>query len=93
MKKWGTNEIIDFLFCAGITSSDEIENLKNHIVSRLATAYSLEKMRKSLAKLREQRERTQHLDENEISDDDTHGAEKAKRVAIKKEKVDYDNSQ
>lgn len=81
------------LLCAGITNSDEIENLKNHIVSRLATAYSLEKMRKSLTKLREQREHAQHLDENEIPDDDAHGTEKAKRVAIKKEKVEYDNNQ
>lgn len=82
-----------FLLFAGITDSDEIDNLKNHIVSRLATAYSLEKMRKALTKLRTQRERVQHLDDNEISDDDAHGSEKAKRVAIKKEKVEYDNSQ
>lgn len=62
-------------------------------MSRLATAYSLEKMRKALTKLREQREQAQHLEENEISDDDAHGTEKAKRVAIKKEKVEYDNNQ
>lgn len=50
-------------------------------------------MRKALTKLREQRERVQHLDENEVPDEDAHSAEKAKRVAIKKEKVEYDNSQ
>lgn len=56
-------------------------------------------MRKTLTKLREQREHAQHLEQNEIPDDDADDddekrrSEKAKRVAIKKEKVEFDNNQ
>lgn len=62
----------------------------------MATAYSLEKMRKALSKLKDNRERTEHLERNEIIDDDNderEALEKAKRVAIKKEKVKFDNNQ
>jgi len=35
----------------GINNQDEIRKLKDHVLSRLATAYSLEKMRRALDKL------------------------------------------
>lgn len=71
------------------------------MISRLATAYSLEKIRRTLARLRQERERNGHLDENIISDFDgpsrgkhaSETSEKEKRVAVKKEKVEFDNNQ
>lgn len=98
-EKFHQLNFISSVFFPGTTKPNEIEDFKNHMVSRLATAYNLEKMRKTLAKLRESRERNQHLDNNEITDssDDSRVAslktEKAKRIAVKKEKVEYDNTQ
>lgn len=69
--------------------------MKDHVISRLATAYSLEKMRRALDKLKQSVDTGRHLENNEI-DDTKHGIEdldKEKRVAIKKEKVQFDNNQ
>lgn len=71
------------------------------MVSKLATAYSLEKIRRTLDHLKQTRERNGHLEENLISELDgpTRGkhpieaSEKEKRVAVKKEKVEFDNHQ
>jgi hypothetical protein len=57
----------------------------------MATAYSLEKLRKAVQKLRE----STALGNNFI--DDIYGDEqkkrKAKRVAVKKEKAEFDNNE
>lgn len=63
----------------GIVEPKEIAKLKDHVVSRLATAYNLEKMRHALDKLKDTVESDKH---GEKSSDD-----KKKRVAVKKEKV------
>lgn len=80
---------------AGISDPDEIEELKSHVISRLITAYDLEKLRRVLAELKQTREKATHLDDNEITDSSAQArkSEKAKRVAVKKEKVEYDNTQ
>lgn len=78
----------------GITSAKDIQLLKDHVISRLATAYSLEKMRRALDKLKQSVDTERHLQRNEIDDDEDDAVEeKAKRVAIKKEKVQFDNNQ
>lgn len=71
----------------GIVEPKEIAKLKDHVVSRLATAYSLEKMRQQLDKLKDTVESEKHLKHNEIPSDDEKGKEK--RVAVKKEKAEF----
>lgn len=81
---------------SGISDPDEIEELKSHVISRLITAYDLEKLRRVLSKLKKTRESLFHLDENEIPEStslQSRKTEKIKRVAVKKEKVEYDNTQ
>lgn len=73
----------------GISDPEDIRKLKDHVISRLATAYSLEKMRRALEKLRQTADDDLHLQQNEIETE----AEKKKRVATKKEKVEFDNNQ
>lgn len=74
----------------GIVEPEDIRELKDHVVSRLATAYNLEKMRHALDKIKNNMEEEQHLEGNEIPDDSDD--KKAKRVAVKKEKVEFDHS-
>uniref|UniRef100_A0A336LNG4 CSON015037 protein n=1 Tax=Culicoides sonorensis TaxID=179676 RepID=A0A336LNG4_CULSO len=74
----------------GIVEPEDIKELKDHVVSRLATAYNLEKMRHSLDKIKNNIENEDHLSRNEIPDDSDD--KKAKRVAVKKEKVEFDHS-
>lgn len=78
----------------GVTNPEEIQKLKDHVISRLATAYSLEKMRRALDKLKQSVDNERHLGQNEIDEEKRKSeADKEKRVAIKKEKVQFDNNQ
>lgn len=76
----------------GIADPEEIARLKDHVVSRLATAYSLEKMRRALEKLRQSVDNENHLlrnvveSESKSEDDDI---ENQKRLSVKKEKVEF----
>lgn len=76
----------------GVSSPEDIQKLKDHVISRLATAYSLEKMRHALDQLRENVDTERHLLHNEIEppreeDNDEGEDKKKKRVAIKKDQV------
>lgn len=78
----------------GASNPEEIQKLKDHVISRLATAYSLEKMRRALDKLKQSVDNERHLGQNEIDEEKRKtDADKEKRVAIKKEKVQFDNNQ
>lgn len=87
---------------AGMTNPEDIAKLRNHVISRLATAFSLEKMRRALEKLTESVELERHLNHNDVGgeydksesdDDDSYKLEDTnKRVAMKKDKVEYDNN-
>lgn len=86
----------DFGFIVGgLIEPDELQKMKDRVVSRLATAYSIEKMRRTLDKLKESvDDESDPLKENEINDDLLDDRkDKAKRVAVKKEKAEYDHSQ
>ncbi|XP_017066632.1 uncharacterized protein LOC108104836 isoform X2 [Drosophila eugracilis] len=50
----------------GLNSKDDIRRIKEHVLSRLATAYSLEKMRRALDKLRRSVDNENHLMRNTI---------------------------
>ncbi|XP_016947462.1 uncharacterized protein LOC108022828 isoform X2 [Drosophila biarmipes] len=50
----------------GLNSKDDIRRIKDHVLSRLATAYSLEKMRRALDKLRRSVDNENHLMRNTI---------------------------
>uniref|UniRef100_A0A1B0D370 Uncharacterized protein n=1 Tax=Phlebotomus papatasi TaxID=29031 RepID=A0A1B0D370_PHLPP len=75
----------------GISDPADIQRLKDHVISRLATAYSLEKMRKALERLKDSVETERHLMQNEIEPSKPQVQDKDKRVAVKKEKVEFDN--
>lgn len=76
--------------------------LKNRVISRLATAYSLEKMRRALNKLKVANELTNPLQQQQSSEEsdefsneqkkESELADKAKRIAVKKEGVKFDKS-
>ncbi|KAM8714365.1 hypothetical protein ACLKA7_014487 [Drosophila subpalustris] len=77
----------------GVSSQDEIRKLKEHILSRLATAYSLEKMRRALDKLRQSVDVENHLLRNVIeSDSDENSLDdrwsSKKRYSVKKEQAE-----
>jgi len=76
----------------GISNNGDIRKLKDHVISRLATAYSLEKMRKALEKMKQTVDDDRHLNKNEVEAENEDAVDKEKRVAIKKEKVDFDNN-
>lgn len=82
------------MFYIGITNPEDIQRLKDHVVSKLAQAYSLEKMRRGLDKMIQSIDAERHLKNNEIENDAKakEAAEKEKRVAIKKEKAEFDNN-
>lgn len=67
------------------------------MLSRLATAYSLEKMRRALERLRQSVDNENHLlrnvIENESKSDEIDALEAQKRLSVKKEKAQYDNNQ
>lgn len=87
-----------------MSNPDDIRKLRDHVISRLATAYSLEKMRRALEKLKQSVDQERHLSQNELGgshqqigessevDDPADALDKNKRVAIKKEKVEYHNN-
>lgn len=75
----------------------EVRALRNRVAERLATAYSLEKMRKAIARLKESMELEKDLERNLLQglefDEEDEKKKKAKRVAIKKEKAEFDNNE
>ncbi|XP_058126213.1 trichohyalin [Anopheles ziemanni] len=78
----------------GLVEPDELQKLKDKVVARLATAYSIEKMRHTLEKLKESVNGEPNYRVNEVEPDlMLEEKEKAKRVAIKKEKAEYDHNQ
>lgn len=75
----------------------EAKNMRSELADRLATAYSLDKMRKAISRLKQsialQRTLEQNLLEpNNMREDYEDDKKKAKRVAVKKEKVEFDNN-
>lgn len=89
----------------GIENLEEIQRLKDHVLSRLATVYSLEKLRRALTKLRLIAENQNHLQYNRIESDldkrakhemDEHASDstKAKNASddITKERMKKSNS-
>lgn len=75
---------------AGISDPKTIEKFKDHVVSRLATAYNLEKMRRALEKLRYTMDEERHLQLNQLEPEPI---DKKKRIAIKKEKAEFDHAE
>lgn len=61
--------------------------MKDHVLSRLATAYSLEKMRRALEKMRKYVEADDHLQRNLIEPDDSSENGLEKRLSVKKEQA------
>lgn len=57
----------------GVSRPEQIQQLKDHVISRLATAYSLEKMRRALDQLRDNVDTERHLLHNEIEHSRDHG--------------------
>ncbi|CRL03375.1 CLUMA_CG016184, isoform A [Clunio marinus] len=83
----------------GSLSPSEARVMRNRVADRLATAYSLEKMRKAIARLKQSIAMERDLikgPHNELDDVDDAIEEakkkKAKRVAVKKEKAEFDNN-
>lgn len=75
----------------GINNQEEIRKLKEHVLARLATAYSLEKMRRALDKLRQSVDAENHLLRNVIeSDSEENSLDRnwKKRYSVKKEQVE-----
>uniref|UniRef100_A0A182PEX8 Uncharacterized protein n=1 Tax=Anopheles epiroticus TaxID=199890 RepID=A0A182PEX8_9DIPT len=76
-----------------ITEPSELEELKNKLLDRMATAHTIEKMRHTLERLKDSIADDQ-LKLNEVEPEHPHEEkEKAKRVAVKKERAEYDHSQ
>lgn len=76
----------------------EARSLRNRVAERLATAYSLEKMRKAIARLKQSMALEKNLERNLLNgvssdSDDEDAKKKAKRVAVKKEKAEFDNGE
>ncbi|XP_052862258.1 uncharacterized protein LOC128268975 [Anopheles cruzii] len=78
----------------GLTEPGELQKLKDKVVARLATAYSIEKVRRTLEKLKDSVNGEPNYKVNEVELDlQRDEKEKAKRVAVKKEKAEYDHNQ
>ncbi|XP_065369585.1 DNA ligase 1 isoform X2 [Calliphora vicina] len=71
----------------GIDNPEEIQRLKDRVLSRLATAYSLEKMRRALEKLRQSVDNENHLMRNIIDPDAENSLENNSLEAVKKDKL------
>lgn len=72
--------------------------MRNRVAERLATAYSLEKMRKAIGRLKQSMALEKNLERNllegaQLEFDDEDEKKKAKRVAVKKEKAEFDNNE
>ncbi|XP_017961270.1 uncharacterized protein LOC108654453 isoform X3 [Drosophila navojoa] len=77
----------------GIKNQEEIRKLKEHVLSRLATAYSLEKMRRALDKLRQSVDAENHLLRNVIEPESEENSLDSqwpmkKRYSVKKEQAE-----
>lgn len=77
----------------GIKNQDEIRKLKEHVLSRLATAYSLEKMRRALDKLRQSVDAENHLLRNVIEPESEENSldsqwPNKKRFSVKKQQAE-----
>jgi hypothetical protein len=75
----------------------EMRNVKSKLADRLATVYSLEKMRRAIARLKQsiafQNNMENNLLEMQVNGPDGDEKKKAKRVAVKKEKAEFDNNE
>lgn len=85
-----------YFFLMLINSADNLSPseerlVKNRLAQRMATAYSLEKLRKAVEKLRESTALGNNFLEDIYSDEQK--KRKSKRVAVKKEKVEFDNNE
>jgi hypothetical protein len=85
---------------AGSLSPSEARSLQARVGDRLATAYSLEKMRKAIERLRNSMDFEKNLERNllegaqlELESKGEDKKKKAKRVAVKKEKAEFDNTE
>lgn len=74
-----------------ITHFKNAQRVKENLVSNLATAYSLENIRRALSALRQSIDNENHLERNQIEAVDAYD-EKAKRLSVKKEKVDFEKN-
>ncbi|XP_013183929.2 uncharacterized protein LOC106129803 [Amyelois transitella] len=85
------DEALHFTNVGDDLDSKEEQEMKEKLLSRLAAAYSLEKMRKALKEFKQslQTHRTETVNSSPIPTDET----KAKRVAVKKEKVDISSNE
>lgn len=92
----------------GTLDPEQIKEIKTHVTSKLSTAYNLEKMRRAIEKLKQSIQFQKELEESfldegeEIFDEDDDDkkkkrkakrVEKAKRVAVKKEKAEFNNKE
>lgn len=82
----------------GMSNPEEVQKLKDHVISRLATAYSLEKMRRALDRLHENVDSERHLMHNEIEpsdneedEDEDEKKKKKKRIAVKKDQSEQES--
>lgn len=80
-------------------SPSEAKEMRYELKDRLAAAYSLDKMRKAIARLKQsiafQKALEQNVFESQIStadDDIDDDKKKAKRISVKKEKAEFDNN-
>nr|AAN71561.1 RH30075p [Drosophila melanogaster] len=76
----------------GLNSKDDIRRIKDHVLSRLATAYSLERMRRALDKLRRSVDNESHLMRNTIEPESEENALDSNywlnNKSVKKEQAD-----
>lgn len=76
----------------GLNRKDDIRRIKDHVLSRLATAYSLEKMRRALDKLRRSVDNESHLMRNTIEPESEENALDSNywlnKKSVKKEQAD-----
>ncbi|SPP74460.1 uncharacterized protein LOC117592420 isoform X2 [Drosophila guanche] len=78
----------------GVNNREDIRKIKDHVLSRLATAYSLEKMRRALDKLRQSVDNDNHLLRNTIEPESEENTLEQnywtakKRYSVKKEQAE-----
>ncbi|XP_041448762.1 histone acetyltransferase KAT6A isoform X2 [Drosophila obscura] len=78
----------------GVNNREDIRKIKDHVLSRLATAYSLEKMRRALDKLRQSVDNDNHLMRNTIEPESEENTLESnywtakKRFSVKKEQAE-----
>jgi hypothetical protein len=84
---------------AGTLSPSEARILQSRVGDRLATAWSLEKMRKAIERLKQSMMIEENLERNFLGGGGGRAfkgedkKKKAKRVAVKKEKAEFDNAE